>query len=160
MFFKKTLAAAAVLVASFGFSNSSQAEDWTGAYVGGFGAVSFGPGGTWITAGTLAGYDVQFGNIVLGVNFRGGYNFIGGPLSINLEGGARAGFAVTESILVYANVALGWVGPTPDWPYYSFGGGVEMALSDTLHAFGEVRRSVFCCGPPNISVHFGLTLHN
>jgi len=177
MLFKRTLAAAAIVLGTAFAANAADipvivapppapppapmapAADWTGAYFGGFGAVSFGPYGTNFTAGTLAGYDVQFGNIVAGVNFRGSWNFIGPP-SVNLEGGARAGFAVTESILFYANAAIGYIGPVPDWAYYSFGGGVELALSDTLHVFGEVRRSVFCCGPPNVSVHFGVVLHN
>jgi hypothetical protein len=158
MFFKKTLAAAAVLVASFGFSNTSNAQDdWTGAYFGGFGAVSF--PGTYFTAGTIAGYDVQFGNIVMGVNFRGSWNFIGPP-SINIEGGARIGFVLANNILAYGNAAIGMIGPVPGSPYYSFGGGIELGITDTLHLFAEVRRSIiFCCGP-NLSVHVGMTLHN
>ena len=158
MFFKKTLAAAAVLVASFGFTNSSQAQDWTGAYFGGFGAASFMPGGPYFSAGTIAGYDVQFGTVVLGVNFRASQNF--GLPSINIEGGARVGFVLADNFLVYANAALGAIGPVPGSPYYSFGGGVEMGITDTLHVFGEFRRSVIACCGTNMSVHFGVTLHN
>lgn len=157
MFFKKTLAAAAVLVASFGTANTASAQDWTGAYFGGFGAASFQPGGPYFTAGTVAGYDVQFGSIVMGVNFRGSYNFAAGG-SINIEGGARAGFVLADNILVYGNAALGMI--FPFGPYYSFGGGVELGITDTLHLFAEARRSVFSFQPPNMSVHVGVTLHN
>ena len=173
MLFKRTLAATAIVLGTAFAANAADipvvvapppapppvvmapAADWTGAYFGVWGAATFFDGPpVWFNVGTLGGYDVQFGRVVAGVNFRGGITL--GPNVINVEAGARLGFLVTDRILVYGNGALGMLfGPGP---YYSLGGGVEFAANETLHVFAEVRRSVLGCCGPNVSVHAGITL--
>jgi hypothetical protein len=176
MLFKRTLAATAIVLGTAFAANAADvppivvapppappaapapmapAADWTGAYFGVWGAGTFfGGPPVWFNVGTLGGYDIQFGRVVAGVNFRGGITL--GPGAINVEAGARIGFLLGDRILAYGNGAFGAL--LFDGPYYSFGGGVEFAANETLHIFAEVRRSVLACCGPNISVHAGVTL--
>lgn len=174
MLFKRTLAATAIVLGTAFAANAADiptivapppapppvvmapAADWTGAYFGVWGAATFlGGPPVWFNVGTLGGYDVQFGRVVVGVNFRGGVTL--GPTLINVEAGARLGFLVTDRILVYGNAAMGVI-VQPGFPYRSFGGGVEFAASDSLHLFVEVRRSLLIPIGPNTSVHAGITI--
>ena len=178
MLFKRTLAATAIVLGTAFAANAADvppvvvapppappaapapmapAADWTGAYFGGWGAATFSGFGTFFSAGAVGGYDVQFGRVVVGANFRGSWTF-GNPccnIPLAAEAGARIGFLLGDRILVYGNGALGFSWLTG--PYRTFGGGVEFAASDSLHLFAEVRRTQ-TGAPTTTSVVLGVTL--
>ncbi len=160
MFFKRTLAAGALVIASAVAANAADltpimpapaapapmapapAPSWTGAYFGGFGALTVPFGGgppVFGTLGVIGGYDIQAGNFVFGFSTRPSITFLGGPFLLNTDGNIRAGYLINNRLLAYAVTGLGVSFPGP--AYWNLGGGVEFAVNDTIHVFGEVKRA-------------------
>jgi outer membrane immunogenic protein len=146
--------------------------DWSGAYIGGHVGggwldatdVTFGGGNvdsSGIIGGVLAGYNVQAGEFLLGVesdvsfgDFDGGNAATGGfitKITPNAIGTIRGRIGLTfDRALVFATGGLmianmeadhtgGGPGDKVDQTHYSFvlGGGVEWAVTDSIRVRGE-----------------------
>ena len=118
-----------------------QGFDWAGPYVGAYAGRIFwfddGTDFTWADwlFGGQAGYNIVFGRLLAGVEFRAGVIDNFGDLAF--EGGAtvRAGVILGDRVLVYAEVGLGTVAFNE--PFWTFGGGVEIGIGRSLSVFAE-----------------------
>ncbi len=112
--------------------------DWGGLYMGGHaGAIVGAPGGALGIAGVQVGYNfVGGGPLVFGAEVEVNHPFA--PVAIVTAAlNGRVGFTF-GSILAYAEAGIGsFIGVAPFW---SIGGGAELALGDRLSLFAEVKR--------------------
>jgi opacity protein-like surface antigen len=110
---------------------------FAGLYVGGHYTRGFVNGGT-NAVGAQAGYNFVNNSFLVGVEGRVGAAFNNGP-NLYAEIGARAGFVVGQSFLLYGAASIGVV-PNFNFNYRTLGAGVEFALGGNVSLFGEFRR--------------------
>jgi outer membrane immunogenic protein len=118
------------------------APDWSGPYLGIF-------GGALHQIGLQAGYDrVLAGNLLAGVSGQ-----VAGVFCVDLsgcgrwyfEGGlnVRLGYLVDPRVLLYAKAGLGYIAGSffdvLGGPFYTVGGGLEVALSRRVSGFMELK---------------------
>ena len=132
--------------------STEKGDRWTGAYIGGaVSAASVDPDGYTIGWASQIGYDIQVGNLVLGVLVDGGISYweadIGYLGSIDgtmaqIAGLGRAGYSF-DNLLFYG---IGGVGHTIlEWEGYKIGedtswvagAGIEWAVSDNISIKAE-----------------------
>ena len=106
---------------------------WGGLYVGAYGGYTF--GGTWISAGAQAGYNFVRGGLLAGVELQAGAAIAGG---VAFEGwaNARLGAILGSNVLVYGEAGLGMLGLGGTF-LWSAGGGIEIALGQSISVFAE-----------------------
>jgi len=148
---------------------------WTGAYFGVVGGFTLAAGRNqcdgpchpnWKNLGVVGGYDVQIGDrFVAGVNVRTTIPSVGMPLfqgQLDAVMNGRAGVLLGDRVLAYGTGGIGVMigGHTGVFPYMALGGGVEFALTERVHMFGEVShlRGLGGFGPVGNSIQIGLTL--
>ena len=107
--------------------------DWNGFYAGVFGTGQLSPaGGAQLGAGLDIGATARFEFVLVGaeVSVRG----LGGGAGTTAyaEGVGRAGLAITDDAIVYAAGGLGAAITGPAQSDGLIGGGVELAMTDSL----------------------------
>lgn len=115
--------------------------DWSGGYAGLLGGGVFADSTTNAAAGAFVGYNMIIADpILLGAEITYTYDWTEGYHSTKIMGSARLGAVVTDSVLVYGLAGVGlWATNLPDQGYaYELGGGVELAVTDSISVRGEV----------------------
>jgi len=123
---------------------------WEGAYLGIYGGAGFvddeiiaDDAETFYGLGVTAGFNFALtDSVIAGVEVQAGYydwnddfEDVNGFESYAL---GRLGLAVTDAVLVYGVAGVGYVENVDG--VYAFGGGVEVALTESLSLKGEVLR--------------------
>lgn len=128
--------------------------DWGGAYVGVQASYVFDCGLCGGIAGQ-AGYNFVVGNLVAGIEGGIGvwYDDLFSPIWFTLAG--RGGYLVTDNLLVYAELGI--------WNYFTIntltttiGGGVEIAVTNSLSTFVEVKHWI---GEVTTTIQAGINWH-
>ncbi len=114
---------------------------WGGLYAGVSGGLVYCPGLCIPTIGGLAsvgaGYNFTTGRLLFGTS-ADLYVLFGGGIGVAVEGNGRAGVLLGDRALIYGEGGIGWFfGSTQ--PHFTVGGGVEVAVSNKLSVFGEVK---------------------
>jgi outer membrane immunogenic protein len=115
--------------------------DWSGAYFGVLGGGVFEPGFSDGAVGAFLGYNfVPVDPILLGVDFTYTYDWRESYHSTKMLISGRVGAIVADSVLVYALAGAGlWATSYPDQDNaYQLGGGIELAVTDSVSVRGEV----------------------
>ena len=128
--------------------------DWAGAYGGVQGSYVLDCGLCWAVAGQ-GGYNFVVGNLVAGIEGGVGVWWDGGfsPIWFTLAG--RGGYLVTDNVLAYAELGI--------WSYFAIntltttiGGGVEIAVTNSLSTFVEVKHWI---GESWTTIQAGINWH-
>jgi len=172
MFMKRTLAAVAIVLGTATAASAADIPmapappppppaapsfDWSGPYVGALAGWVVGPGPY---LGAQIGYNFDMGGYVVGLEARAGSPVLGFLPYGTLSGRAGVALGATDNILLYGAAGVGFA-PGPGF-FYTFGGGVEFAVSDSVSIFTEARGiGIFtggCCGAlvqGGVNFHFG-----
>ena len=109
------------------------------------GWATFGPG--QLRLGFTAGYNLVSGNFLYGMELTAGATNIP-PFAADIDARARAGFIVSDNVLLYAMGSVGYVF-TVNVPVWNLGGGAELATGRLLSLFVEAsvmgNFQGFCC---------------
>ncbi len=172
MKFKRTLAAAAIVLGSAVAANAADIPmappapppppppapsfDWSGPYVGAYGGYVFGVG--WIQTGAQAGYNFDMGGFVAGIEGQLGAVWTLPGLIGEANVNARAGVVLGDALL-YGEAGVGVLFPgfVPTW---NAGGGIEFAVTNDISLFGEAKAlGFFGGGVFGVTVQGGLNWH-
>lgn len=106
---------------------------WTGPYAGVFAGYDF--TFTLGEAGVQYGYNYGAGNFLFGFEIETGYTFTGAS-PVNAALNAHAGVVLADRAFIYAE---GGIGSKLLVPLWNVGGGVEVAVSNTMSVFAEAK---------------------
>lgn len=115
--------------------------DWSGAYAGVSLGGLFADESGLVLAGGVAGYNIIVADpILVGIEFQGTYDWEDIYHSTKLSANVRLGAIVTDDVLVYGIVGAGRYSTNVphNGSFYQFGGGVELAVTDSVTVRGEV----------------------
>lgn len=137
---------------------------WSGPYAGVVGRYLVCTGicvlGQIYELGVKAGYNYALGNFVVGANAEiGAYiNTLFSPTGF-VEGDARAGILLGQRVLAYAQAGFGYFFGAGT--YVTAGGGVELALSNSISVYGEFMPHWFLpgFGGPDLRFAVGFNFH-
>jgi len=114
---------------------------WAGPYAGVFAGYDF--GFALGEAGVQYGYNYSFGNFIAGIELETGHPFIPGFAVINASLNAHAGVVLADRAFLYVEAGIGEKFFTPLW---NVGGGVEVAVTDTVSLFAEAKANFAILG--------------
>ncbi len=106
---------------------------WTGPYAGVFAGYDFTL--SLAEAGVQYGYNFGAGNFLAGVEIETGYSFTGASL-VNAALNVHAGVVLADRAFIYAE---GGIGSKIALPLWNIGGGIEVAVTDTMSVFAEAK---------------------
>lgn len=134
--------------------------DWNGFYVGVFGVSQYSPlGGAQFGLGLDLGVNARIEFVLLGaeVSVQG---LTGASDSVYIQGLGRAGLAATDDVVFYAAAGLGTdLGPVGGTDAL-LGGGVELALTDSVSLRGQYLHGFALTGAnPKDQVTVGANFH-
>ncbi len=113
---------------------------WAGPYAGVFGGYDFtfalGEGGVQY------GYNFGFGNFLAGLEIETGHSFVPAGI-INASLNAHAGVVLANRVFIYGE---GGIGEKLFVPLWNIGGGVEVAVTNTMSAFAEAKANFIVGG--------------
>ena len=135
--------------------------DWNGFYVGVYGVGQNSPvGGTQYGLGLDLGVNARFEFVLIGAEIAVHGLDGGAGATSYLQGLGRFGVAVTDDVIVYAAGGLGVdLGP-PAESDALLGGGVEMAITDSLSLRGQYLHGFPLTGAnPKDQVTLGANFH-
>lgn len=135
--------------------------DWNGFYVGVFGVSQFSPsGGAQLGLGLDMGVNARFEFVLVGAEIAIQGLTGGAGDSIYIQGLGRAGVAATDDVILYAAGGLGAdLGPAGGTDAL-LGGGVELAVTDSLSLRGQYLHGFALTGAnPKDQVTVGANFH-
>lgn len=108
----------------------------------------------------LVGFNIVRGPLLAGIELRLGGGFQGGGALI-ASSTARAGVVLGSRTAVYGLAGLGFATDFADFEsFYTFGAGLEFAVSDRVSVFGETRAiGQFGLGADCCIVQVGVRVH-
>lgn len=138
--------------------------DWTGFYVGVYGAGQFSPGlGNLFGLGVALGANVQMDMFVLGAEVAAhGLTLDGTPANSTSYGQviAKAGVLVTDDLLLYVAGGYGVDMGPPDESHALLGAGAEFAVTDNVSLNAQYLHGFpITGGNPMDQVTFGAKFH-
>lgn len=116
-------------------------HDWTGLYVGVYAGFQNNIPPPYAIGGQ-AGFNLQRGRLVFGVQGRAGVYMPGADFHFNIDGRVGVVLGQQGRMLAYAVGGAGFI-PCCLPVHGEIGGGVEFALGNRLSVFGEARTFVF-----------------
>lgn len=150
------------------------ATDWAGPYVGVFAGFIRVPlvrsipinqavvnPNLIFDAGVQAGYNFVRGNFLVGVEGRAGLVFVGMPPGTVFSLSGRAGvlLGAQDRALLFGAAGIG-VAPSTFGPFWSAGGGLEVAVGERWSVFGETRvLNSLGKGGSTLSFQVGINFH-
>lgn len=142
---------------------AAPAFDWSGPYIGAYGAGIFNPpGDPIIPVGVQADFNFVRGAFLVGAEVYGEYRFWDNGNHWAAGANARLGAVLGERLVVYGEAGVGWVNALGGFPVWNAGGGLEIALGRNMSLFTEVKAiAPFNAGPGalGIQVQGGLNFH-
>ena len=129
--------------------------DWAGPYIGAYGGYTFGFG--FGQAGLQAGYNfVMGGGLLAGIEAQAGVAF-GGGLGLEGDLNGRLGYILGGNFLLFGEAGLGIISGTP---IYTAGGGMEVAVGQSVSVFAEAKAmGTIGGGIGGLTVQGGLNWH-
>jgi hypothetical protein len=106
---------------------------WAGSYAGVFAGYDF--GFTLGEAGVQWGYNFAFGNFLAGIEVETGHSFVPAGI-INAALNVHAGAVLADRVFIYGEGGIGEKFFAPMW---NIGGGVEVAVTNTMSVFAEAK---------------------
>ena len=129
---------------------SSSLFNFEGLYVGGTGGGALTGGSLYGTLGVVVGANFAITDgIIAGVEFQGDtYWGGGGYAAYDALALGRVGGFLSDNTMVYGDLGAGLLNGSA---VYAFGGGVEMAMTDSLSVRGDVQGIGLFGGTPSVA---------
>jgi opacity protein-like surface antigen len=142
---------------------ASPAFDWSGPYIGVYGGVITDFAIYGARAGVQAGFNIQRGSFVAGLEVQAGAYYAMGLLALEANINAILGFALGDRVLLYGEGGVG-VAYAPSIPATAFlwtaGGGLAFAIRDPMSMFAEAKVAAPFGGGPLVYIfQAGLNWH-
>jgi opacity protein-like surface antigen len=122
---------------------ASPAFDWSGPYIGVYGNVLTNFSAIGLGAGVQAGFNIQRGSFVAGLELQAGaaYDFGAGAFAVTADANAKLGFALGQRALLYGEAGIGafYLFGGGFFPYWTAGGGLEFAIRDPMTVYLEAK---------------------
>lgn len=133
--------------------------DWTGFYAGVHGVGAIQPGGTEYGLALALGGNVDVGFVLLGAEVTIAALTDGADFSGRAEVLGRAGLLLTDEFVLYGAAGFGTdFAPAGD-DHLLLGGGLEMAISDSVSVRGQYLYGVPLTGDETHEISIGANFH-